>query len=121
MDVNYTAMKDRTEDKYERAKKKVKAIKGFHGHLWVYILVNVLLLLLRADILSVVTGREVKIYAEEWIHWNILSSWFLWGIAVLIHGLYVYRHKFGFIKTWEERKIKELMDKEENKNNERWS
>lgn len=121
MDVNNIIMQDPKEEKYERALKKVKAIKGFYGHLVLYILVILFLVLLRADIISWIMGRDINIYAEHWIRFEFVSGWFLWGVAVLIHGLYVYRYKFGFGTAWEERKIREFMDKEENKSNERWS
>ena len=38
---------------------------------------------------------------------------FFWGIGLLFHGLNVFKHNFHFFKDWEERKIKEFMEKEE--------
>jgi hypothetical protein len=40
-----------------------------------------------------------------WVQWPIIG----WGIFVIIHGLNV--SKFG--KNWEDKKIKEIMEKEE--------
>ena len=41
---------------------------------------------------------------------------FFWGIGLLAHGLSTFLPYFILGKDWEERKIKELMDKERNAN-----
>ena len=83
---------------YERAKKRVKAIKGFYIHAMVYVLVNGLILLLKFQ----------KNDDIEFHDWGIG----LWGIGLLIHGLSVFLPNFIFGKDWEEKKIRELMDKD---------
>ena len=51
-----------------------------------------------------------------------LSTPFFWGIGLFFHGLYVFQHKFNFFRQWEERKIKEYMEKDEEefKNTTKW-
>jgi two-component system LytT family sensor kinase len=39
-----------------------------------------------------------------------------WGMGIIFHGFSV----FGYGKTWEERKIKELLEKEQQQNNNTW-
>ena len=48
---------------------------------------------------------------ELWFYWPLLG----WGIGVLFHGMKVFNYSPFFNKDWEERKIKEYMDKENSK------
>ncbi len=93
-----TAMEENKIDKeslaYERAYKRVKEIKGFYGNLISYCLVIPLLIFINLK-----TSPEY-----HWFWWPMLG----WGIGVISHGLQV----FGIGKNWEDRKIKELMEKD---------
>ncbi|MCW9037746.1 2TM domain-containing protein [Altibacter sp.] len=42
---------------------------------------------------------------------------FFWGIGLTFHGLYVFQDRFRFFKNWEERKIREYMEKDEEEMN----
>ncbi len=91
------------EDKYNMAKKKVENIKGFYGNLTAFIIVNIILI-----IINLLTSPN-----SLWFYWPMM--W--WGLGVLFHGLKVFDVFPTLGKDWEERKIKELMEKEkENKN-----
>ncbi|MED1511103.1 MULTISPECIES: 2TM domain-containing protein [Bacillus] len=85
------------DEVYLRAKKRVENLKAFYIHLTVYILVNLMLFFIN------VSSDSSKL-------------WFLyplggWGIGIVIHGLTTF--PFGiFGKEWEERKIKEYMEKD---------
>lgn len=98
MEINYTE-----EDKYFLAKKKVESIKGFYGNLASFLAVNVVLICI-----NLYTSPD-----HLWFYWPLM--W--WGVGVVFHGLKVFE-VFPIIgKDWEERKIKELMEKEKlNKN-----
>ncbi len=88
-----------TEDiKYQRAKKRVEALKGFYIHLGVYVLVNLFLFLL-----NIITAPD-----HLWFFWPLLG----WGIAIVAHGFSVFGSGRLFGAEWEERKIKEIMEKE---------
>lgn len=93
-------------EKYERAKKRVEEIKGFYTHLVVYLLVNVFILFVNMGILS---GGLLSINMPSW---TALTTPFFWGIGLLCHGLYVFKRNFSGLKRWEERKIRELMEKD---------
>ena len=107
MELKELPGRDFDQEKYERAKKKVKEIKGFYTHLTVYLIINTVLFLLRMDILQ---KGFVNIQAPNWSHF---ITPFFWGIGLAFHGLYVFQHKFKFFKSWEERKIKEYMERDE--------
>jgi hypothetical protein len=98
MEINYNE-----EDKYYLAKKKVENIKGFYGNLASFIIVNIVLI-------------AINLYTTPnhlWFYWPLM--W--WGIGVVFHGLKVFEVFPVLGKGWEERKIKEIMDKEkENRN-----
>ncbi|WP_294286973.1 2TM domain-containing protein [uncultured Chryseobacterium sp.] len=89
--------------RYKEAEKQVKKIKGFYTSLFIYFAVNIFILYLNY--------RDLK--PEETI-WQLkyFSLPIFWGIAVVIHGLRTFMPNFMLGSNWEDRKIKELMDKE---------
>ena len=85
-----------TEDKYQKAKKRVEALKGFYTHLTAYVLVNLLLCTI-----NLLTSPD-----SLWFYWPLMG----WGIAVALHALRVFGIGGWFGAAWEERKINELME-----------
>lgn len=90
-------------DRYERAAKRVKKIKGFYAHAIVYVVINLMIVALNVQNLDP---------GESYFVWYNFSTLFFWGIGLLAHGVTVFTPSFLFGKDWEERKIKELMDKD---------
>ncbi len=86
------------ENQYQKAKERVEAIKGFYIHLIVYVAVNLMLFSINV------------IFSPEglWFFWPLMG----WGIAVAFHALSVFGFGLYFGPDWEERKIRELMEKE---------
>jgi hypothetical protein len=87
------------EERYFKAKKRVEEIKGFYGNLIAFITVNTGLM-----VINLVTSPQYL-----WFFWSF--GW--WGLGVLFHGLKVFNYMPFFNKDWEERKIKEFIEKEE--------
>jgi hypothetical protein len=85
--------------RYDRAKKRVEEIKGFYVHLFVYVLVNLSLLFI-----NLLTSPH-----HFWFYWPL----FFWAIGVAAHGISVFGPDRFWGQDWEERKIKEIMDREE--------
>lgn len=82
---------------YYRAKKRVEQLKGFYGNLISYCCVIPILIFINLT------------YMPKF-HW----FWFSaagWGFGLMMHAFQV----FGYGANWEERKIKEILDKEDNK------
>ena len=100
-------MENFDKDKFERAHKKMKDIKGFYSHLVIYLIINFMLILIQMGIFN---GSLASVRVPSWAHF---TTPFFWGIGVFFHGLYVFQHKFTIFKDWEERKIKEYMEKDE--------
>lgn len=88
---------------YENARKQVRAIRGFYGSLFSYILFNAFFLFINLT------------YSPDhlWFFWPML--W--WGIGLVFHGVRVFRVVPYFGKDWENRKIKEFMEQEKRQNN----
>lgn len=83
--------------KYIRAKKRVDELKGFYGSLIAYCVVIPFL-----------------IYINYTTSWDFKWFWFPvfgWGLGLIIQVFQVY----GYGADWEERKIKEIMNKDNNK------
>lgn len=85
----------KSQDKaYDRAKKRVKEIKGFYGNLISYCAVIPFLIF-------------VNFYTQNnyyWFWWPLLG----WGVGLASHAFQV----FGIGTSWQEKKIREIMDKQ---------
>lgn len=89
------------EAKYEEAKKRVKRMKGFYMHLIVYIIINTLIVIKKT--------QDINDPYDNL--WDAFKLPFFWGIGLIFHGLRAF-DSIPFIgKDWEEKKIKEIMDK----------
>jgi len=74
------------ESKQERARKRIKEIKGFYVHLTVYVLVN-LFISIFSIIMITSEGIPLK---EALFNFGVTSTWFFWGIGLFFHGLKVF-------------------------------
>ncbi|WP_297798160.1 2TM domain-containing protein [uncultured Eudoraea sp.] len=84
-----------SDKRYQKAKERVEAIKGFYGNLTAYCIVIPFLVWLNFRTTS--------------FPWAIFPA-MGWGFGLLMHGMEAYGYNPLWGKRWEERKIKELMD-----------
>lgn len=91
--------------RYQRAQKQVEEIKGFYGHLLAFVLAN--------GFMAYINLKYSPQYL--WFLWSFLS----WGLGLLFHGMKVFKYTPLLGKEWEQRKIKEFMEQEKNRNNEK--
>ena len=101
-------MQYQDEIKYQEALKRVKKIRGFYTHLAVYVVINIMIFIVNIQNLDA---------GESYFKLENFSTAFFWGIGLLSHGLSVYIPGIIMGKDWEEKKIKELMEKDKN---EKW-
>ncbi|NVK53893.1 MAG: 2TM domain-containing protein [Flavobacteriaceae bacterium] len=97
--------------KYLRAKKRVEKIKGFYVHLSVYVIINIFI---SGIIIYGLTYEDGDTLGSTLSNFGVYSTWVFWGVGVFFHWLGV----FGFNvvgRNWEERKLKEIMEKEKRK------
>ena len=84
---------------YYKAKKRVEELKGFYGNLISYCCVIPFLIFI-----------NLKFSPHfQWFWFSAVG----WGFGLIMHALKVY----GYSSNWEERKIQEILQKEENKKN----
>ena len=93
-------MENLDEKKYQEAQKRVREIKSFYSHLVVFIVVNTFLVIKKMNNLD----------PDETI-WDAFKLPFFWGIGLAFHALRAFDSFPFFGRDWEERKIKEMMDK----------
>ncbi|WP_428228775.1 2TM domain-containing protein [Flavobacterium sp.] len=93
METNYT-----DAERYYQAQKKVEEIKKFYQHLTVYLLCNPIVI-----VVNIMTSPGYL-----WFIWSLMG----WGIAIVLHGFKAFEYSPFFNKEWEERKIREILEKE---------
>ncbi|MBN1847308.1 MAG: 2TM domain-containing protein [Deltaproteobacteria bacterium] len=87
------------DERYEKAKARVKELKGFYSNLITYVVINLFLI-----IINLLTSPT-----KIWFFWVTI----FWGIGVLIHASKVFVLRGRFLgEEWEKRKIQELMEKD---------
>lgn len=98
-------MKELEQLNYELAKKRVKKIKDFYIHLFVYLALNSFWLISKAQ------NRTF----EEFFVFSSFSTAFYWGIGIVYHAFSVFGQNLVFGKNWEEKKIKAFLEEEKQK------
>lgn len=96
-------MNTQDEIKYQETLKRVKKIKGFYTHAIVYVFVNIMIVFLNVKNLDP---------GESYFQFKNFMTAFFWGIGLVAHGLSVFVPNWIMGQNWEERKIKEFMEKE---------
>ena len=96
-------MNTQDEIKYQEALKRVKKIKGFYSHAVVYVIINIMIVIINVQDLD---------KGESYFQFKNFMTAFFWGLGLLAHGLSVFLPDFIMGQNWEERKIKEFMEKE---------
>ncbi|TDE43923.1 2TM domain-containing protein [Flavobacterium rhamnosiphilum] len=96
------------ELQYQKALVRVKKIKGFYTHLVVYVVVNLMIVILNIQDLD---------KGESYFQWRNFTTLFFWGIGLISHALSTFLPNWIFGRNWEDKKIKEFMEKEKS---EKW-
>lgn len=104
-------MEDNYSKKLKRAKKRVEEIKGFYIHLFVYLAVNIFILV---GVFSSVSGN----WSNFWDVGHFFTPIF-WGVGLAFHAAKVFAFNPFFGKDWEERQIQKYIE-EDKKNAERF-
>lgn len=96
---NISVKSDDENGAYEKAKKRVKELKSFYANLISYCTIIPFLI-----IINLMTSPK-----SLWFYFPMLG----WGIGVASHAFQV----FGIGESWKEKKIREIMEKQKNRNN----
>lgn len=90
----------------KEAQKRVKDIRGFYIHALVYAFINIAILVISLRGQGLLSGLA---------DFSTYFTAFSWGIGLFAHWFIVFGPNLFFGKKWEERKIRELMEKEKSK------
>lgn len=90
------------DEKVARVRERVRKIKNFYSSVLTFVWVNILLL-----VINLVTNPH-----HLWFYWVTL----IWGIVLAIQAFNLFTIRDRFLGTeWEEKKTRELLDKENKK------
>lgn len=95
--------REKQMDSYSVAERRVKRIKGFYSHAAVYVIVNVFILV------QIFINKSAT---ENMFNFGNFSTALLWGLGLLAHGMSVFGQDWLFGSNWEQRKIREIMERE---------
>jgi hypothetical protein len=84
---------------YEKAKKKIAAIREFYNHLSVFVIVNLII------------GSAVWYFGGS-LKFFLLIGVTGWGIGLLVHAIKAFNWNPLLSQDWEQRKLKEIMEEE---------
>lgn len=84
------------DDVQARARRRLRAEKGFYAHLAVY-----------AGVMALLAVINWSAGSPWWFVWPALG----WGIALALHGISVFG-LLGVTREWEQRRLAELLDEE---------
>lgn len=88
------------EQGYFKAHKRIKAVKGFYSHLSFY-----------CTIIPVIIFVNLKY--EPNFHWFWFST-LGWGLGLFCHWMRIFGFNLlGFGQNWEDKKIRQLIEEEE--------
>ncbi|HAR63556.1 MAG: histidine kinase [Candidatus Margulisiibacteriota bacterium] len=90
-----------TSEEYKEAQARVRQLREFYSHMATYIVVNLGLFLI-----NIITAPH-----DIWFYWVVIG----WGIGLISHAFRVFGISGIFGPEWEEKKIKELMEKDKQK------
>lgn len=90
------------ENKYLRAKERVEQVKKFYTGLIFYVFFISFL-------------AALNYYTNEWRYMWFLWAAFGWGIGLLFQAGKAFKWNPFLGKDWEDRKLKEFLEEEENK------
>ena len=91
-------MDDLTADpRYKEARRHARSLRGFYNHAVVFVVVN-----------AALAGMNLVTSPGRW--WFAWAT-FGWGIGLAAHGLSVFACRGWLGSQWEERKIREYLDR----------
>ncbi|HEX5749555.1 MAG TPA: 2TM domain-containing protein [Archangium sp.] len=88
---------DKNNQAYERAHKRVVTLRDFYMHFMWYLVVNLGLFAI-----------DMATPGGPWFYWPLIG----WGIVVMMHGFSVLMEGSFFSERWEERKTRQLMERD---------
>ena len=86
------------DERYRRARARVEQLRGLYIHAVIYLMIN----------LGIIAINLLTSPGIFWFVWPLLG----WGIGLAAHAVAVYGAGERWGREWEERKIRELMERD---------
>jgi hypothetical protein len=83
--------------RFQDARRHARAVRGFYVHALIFAVVNA----------GIVAVNLLSTPGRPWFGWGMAG----WGIGLLAHGLSVFAFNGLLGRDWEERKIREYLDR----------
>jgi hypothetical protein len=90
-------MENADERLYREARKRVRRKRKFYSHVLSYVAVGIFLTFI----------NWYSTPGRWWVQW----VWLGWGVGIFFHGVSLFRRNILFGDEWEERKIREEMER----------
>ena len=100
--IDYKSSNFNKEETYIRAQKRLKELKGLYWHAFWFVAVNIFI------IVMIVSNSG----GDFW-NFGTFATPIFWGIGLGFHALSVLGRNLFFSRSWEDRKIREFIEKEE--------
>jgi hypothetical protein len=84
-------MADEQDERYQEAKRRVEAKKGFYVHAFFFVVLNAIFLAA--------------------VGWDFLWATVFWGLGLVLHGASVFFSGSDWVKRWEHRAIQKEIDR----------
>lgn len=97
---------DENDIRYQQAKRQVERLRGFYAHLFTYVAVNAMIVLYNYNQLEP---------GESYFQFKNFFTATFWGIGLVAHAIVAFLPNLSFIKNWEEKEIRRLMEKKARK------
>ena len=85
-------MTDEQDERYQEARRRVEAKKGFYVHAFFFVVLNAIFLAV--------------------IGWDFLWATVFWGLGLVLHGASVFFSGSDWVKRWEHRAIQKELDRQ---------
>jgi hypothetical protein len=85
-------MADEQDERYQEARRRVDAKKGFYVHAFFFVVINAILLGV--------------------VGWDFLWATVFWGLGLVLHGASVFFSGSDWVKRWEHRAIQKELDRQ---------
>ena len=97
------------EEKFLRAQAKVERIRNFYIHAIVYIVVNTMITIVKVS-RNIENGET---FNEAIFDFATVALWLAWGVGIAFHAFSVYGFDYFLGRNWEEERIRQFMEEEE--------
>lgn len=97
----------------------MKRVQCFYHHLFYFLFFVPLIYFIRFYVLSKLGIMEEDQGFIDWLNWNVYLLPLFWLFVLGVHAITVF--KFKFIQKWEDRKIREIIDKEYQESRQTWN